>query len=114
MKIILDNCVHIGAKRFFVGHEVQHARDVGWKELSNGELIAKAAAAFEVLVTTDKKMRYEHNLEKLPLPIIELNTKFTRLQDLQTLAPFLEAALAATATHRFVSIHPDGTLELLA
>ncbi len=35
----------------------------GWDRLANGELIAAAeAAGFELLVTTDKNIRYQQNL----------------------------------------------------
>jgi hypothetical protein len=35
----------------------------GWDRLANGELIAAAeAAGFELLLTTDKNMRYQQNL----------------------------------------------------
>jgi hypothetical protein len=114
MRVLLDNCVHYKAKSLFVGHEVLHARDVGWRQLANGELLAEAAKAFDVLVTTDKKIRYEQNLERLPIPVLELNTRFTRLQDLQTLSPHLAAALNHTRTFRFVSIGPEGMIEKLA
>jgi predicted nuclease of predicted toxin-antitoxin system len=66
MKVLLDNCVHYKAKSLFTGHEVSHARDVGWRQLSNGELLAHAAGAFDVLITADKKIRYEQNLERIP------------------------------------------------
>ena len=115
MRIVLDNCVHYRAKSLFPsGHEVLHARDLGWRSLSNRQLIAKAAHQFEVLATTDKNIRYEHNLALLSVSVLELNSKFTRLQDLRTLQPFLAAALEATRSHRFVSVNPDGTLEKLA
>lgn len=114
MKGLLDNCVHYKAKRLFAVHEVSHACDMGWRQLSNGELLAKAAKAFDVLVTTDKKIRYEHNLERLPIPVVELNTQFTRLQDLQTLSPHLEATLSHIRQFRFVSIAVDGVIEKLA
>ena len=36
----------------------------GWDRLVNGELIAAAeAAGFELLLTTDKNMRYQQNLK---------------------------------------------------
>ena len=113
MKIVLDNCVHYGAKTLFPGHDVLHARDLGWRELSNGQLIAQAAAQFDVLATTDKKIRYEQNLSELPIAILELNTRFTRIADLLSLAPHIEAALNATAAFRFVSVRPDGQLDCL-
>lgn len=114
MKVLLDNRVHYKAKSFFVGHQVSHARDMGWRQLTNGELLGEAAKAFDVVVTTDKKIRYEHNLDRLPLSVVELNTRFTRLQDLQTLTPYLEAALNKTAMFRFISICADCVLEKLS
>ena len=42
---------------------VVEAIERGWDRLLNGELIAAAeAAGFEILLTTDKKMRYQQNL----------------------------------------------------
>ena len=114
MRVLLDNCVHYKAKSFFVGHEVLHARDVDWRKFTNGELLAQAAKTFDVLVTTDKKIRHEHNLERLPIPVLELNTRFTRLADLLTLSPYLESALSLTSQFRFVSIGTGGVIETLA
>jgi hypothetical protein len=43
-----------------VGHAVETAYERGWSSLENGELIAAAeAAGFEVLVTTDKNLKYQ-------------------------------------------------------
>lgn len=115
MKILLDNCVHVLARELFVGHEVLHARDLGWRDLSNGRLMAEAAAqSFDVLATTDKKIRHEHNLDLLPVAVLELASRFTRLADLRELTPHIERALAATRTHRFVSVSPDGEIQTLA
>jgi predicted nuclease of predicted toxin-antitoxin system len=113
VKLLLDNCVHYRAKSLFPGHEVTHARDVGWRALSNGELLAQAAKQFNVLVTTDKNIRNEHNLARLPISVLELNTRFTRIEDLRTLAPFLEVALAACGSYRFISVKADGTMDKL-
>ncbi len=113
MRILLDNCVHVKAKGLFRGHEVLHASDIGFEKLANGELMARAAKRFDVFVTTDKKIRYEHNLDKLPIALVELNTRLTRFDDLRTLEPHLEAALQHTKTHRFVSVASDGRCERL-
>jgi hypothetical protein len=45
------------------GHVVVEAIERGWDRLVNGELLAVAeAAGFDVLLTTDKNMRYQQNL----------------------------------------------------
>lgn len=113
MNILLDNCVPFRARELFPGHAVQHASEVGFETLSNGELLISAQSLFDLVVTTDKKMRHEHDLARLPIPIVELNTHFTRFEDLRTIQPFLESALAQIAKFRFVSVAADGTLERL-
>ena len=114
MKILLDNCLHYDTKALLAGHEVLHARDVGWQKLANGDLTAAAGKQFDVLITVDKKMRYEQNLAKLPISIIELNTKFGRLHELKAIAPFFEEALIRAKTEHFVVLHSDGRIEIIA
>jgi hypothetical protein len=56
MKILFDNGTPKPISRSLPGHEVTFARQIGWHELENGELIQKAEqAGYEVLVSTDKK-----------------------------------------------------------
>jgi len=114
VRILLDNCVPYRVRELFPGHEVVHTSDIGFENLYNGDLITQAATAgFDILVTTDKNIRYEHNLANVALPIVELNTRFTRFSDLRTLTPHLESALIASREFAFVSVGADGTLEKL-
>lgn len=115
MRLLLDNCVDLHAKPLFAGHDVVHVLDRGWDGLVNGKLITTAAdGGFQVLVTVDKNLRYQQNLEKLPLSVLELDVLKNRLEEIQRLAPFFPKALEQTARFRFVSIKPDGTIECLA
>lgn len=43
------------------GHDVVTAFEAGWAELSNGQLLDAAEARLDVLVTTDKQLRYQQN-----------------------------------------------------
>ena len=115
MKVLLDNCIDIRVKRLFAGHEVTHARDLGWRDLENGRLLTAAAnAGFAVMCTVDKNIRYQQNLSVLPLSIIELNVVRSRFVDIAQLAPFLATALEHAMTYRFVSVATDGRIEVLA
>jgi hypothetical protein len=63
MKILFDNGTPKPIARSLIGHEVTFARKIGWHELENGELIQKAEdAGFDVLLSTDKNIRYQQNL----------------------------------------------------
>lgn len=115
MRLLLDNCLDIHAKMLFAGHEVEHVLDRGWDSLANGRLLAAAAeAGFQAFVTVDKNLRYQQNLEKLPLTVIELDVLKNRMDEISRIAPFIPQALERAARFRFVSIKPDGTIECLA
>ena len=54
-------------------HLVTEARARGWEELGNGELLKQAEiAGFEVLVTTDKNLRHQQNLEGRKIALVVL------------------------------------------
>ena len=49
------------------------ARAQGWDRLENGELLSAAeAAGFEVLLTTDKNIRYQQNIQKRKIAVVAL------------------------------------------
>lgn len=50
------------------------AYERGWANLSNGEMLAAAEGAFDVLVTTDQNLRYQQNLGGRRLAILVLPT----------------------------------------
>lgn len=82
--------------------------------MQNGALLAAAAGQFDLLITTDQNLRHQQNLERLPIAVLELHTRDTRLAALRAFAPHLPAALSACTRFRFISLSPDGSLELLA
>jgi hypothetical protein len=64
MLILFDNGTPAPLRNALAGHIVVECFERGWDRLTNGELIAAAeAAGFELLLTTDKNMRYQQNLK---------------------------------------------------
>lgn len=71
MQILFDNGVPRGLARFLAGHSVEEARARGWEELKNGELIDAAdLAGFDLMVTTDKNIRYQQNLNARRIALV--------------------------------------------
>jgi hypothetical protein len=73
MKILFDNGTPKPIARRLTGHDVTHARQIGWHELENGKLIERAEqAGYDVLLSTDKNIRYQQNLigRKIALVIL--------------------------------------------
>jgi hypothetical protein len=58
---------------FLEDHMVKKAKDLGWDTLTNGELLKFAEeAGFEMLLTTDKNIRYQQNLIGRKIAILVL------------------------------------------
>jgi hypothetical protein len=73
MLVLFDNGAPRGLARFLTGHIVEESRARGREELSNGELIdAAEQAGFEVMVTTDKQIRYQQNLKARRIALVVL------------------------------------------
>lgn len=74
MLVLFDNGTPRTLARYLIErHTVTEARSRGWEELENGELLAQAeSAGFEVLVTTDKNLRYQQNLAARKIAIVVL------------------------------------------
>ena len=54
------------------------AYELGWSTLSNGELLAAAEGEFDVLITTDRNLRYQQNLAGRRLSVLILPTTSLR------------------------------------
>lgn len=75
MRVILDHNVPKRLRRFFFGIEVKTAREMEWAELTNGDLISAAERdGFDVMITADKNLEYQQNLEDRKLALIVLPT----------------------------------------
>jgi hypothetical protein len=73
MKILFDNGTPKPIARSLTGHEVVYARKIGWHELENGELIERAEqAGYDVLLSTDKNIRYQQNLSERKIALVVL------------------------------------------
>jgi hypothetical protein len=74
MLVLFDNGTPRTLARYLIDqYTVTEARARGWQELENGELLSRAeSAGFEVLITTDKNIRYQQNLAGRKIAIVVL------------------------------------------
>ena len=80
MRVLFDNGTPRGVAAALSGDTVEEARSHGWDTLRNGELLdAAEAAGFDVLVTTDRNIRYQQNLSGRRLAIVVLDKARWRL-----------------------------------
>ena len=74
MRILFDQGTPAPLRQLLSAHGVSTAYEMGWSELENGDLLAAAEAGFDVLVTTDKNLRYQQDLTGRNLAILVLPT----------------------------------------
>ena len=72
MLVLFDNGTPRDLARYLIDcHTVTEARARGWAELENGELLTVAeAAGFDVILTTDRNLRYQQNLGGRKITIV--------------------------------------------
>jgi len=64
-------------------HTSVPAKARGWERLTNGDLLKAAEeAGFDVLLTTDRRIRYQQNLagRKIAIVVLAGSTKWTRVR----------------------------------
>jgi hypothetical protein len=71
MRVLFDQGTPIGIAGSLSGHEVTEVIELGWDRISNGELLKMAEAeGFDLLLTTDKRIRYQQNLTGRKIAIV--------------------------------------------
>jgi predicted nuclease of predicted toxin-antitoxin system len=74
MRILFDQGTPEPLRYHLIGHQVATVFELGWSELTNGELLARAEKSNDLLITTDQQMRYQQNLAGRELAIVVLMT----------------------------------------
>jgi hypothetical protein len=82
VRILFDQGTPIPLRESLPQHEVSTAYERGWSTLKNGELLDVAEReGFEVLVTTDSRLRYQQNFGARRVAIVcLLSTSWPRIR----------------------------------
>ncbi len=89
MRILLDESLPKDLSTLLVGHEIATVRSAGWSGIKNGRLLTLAATRFDVFVTADRNIEFQQNLSVLPIAIVVLMVRRTRIQAIEPIVPDL-------------------------
>jgi hypothetical protein len=93
--VLFDHGTPKGLARALSGHTIQTAQARGWDTLSNGALLdAAEEAGFELLLTTDRRIRHQQNLRVRRIALVVL-TGSTRWSCVRQHAARIAAAVAS-------------------
>ncbi len=113
MKILFDHCVPAPLRQSFPAHEVRTTAQMGWEELQNGQLLASAAATFEVFLTVDKNLKHQQNLGTIHVAVVILDTVKNTLDSLLPLVPAVESVLPTLRPGQIVEIDSAGKITII-
>jgi len=97
MKLLLDEQVPKRLADYFpANYSVCTAQQMGWASTKNGALLQLAFEnEFGAVLTADKNMEYQQNVEALLVTVIVMAPRFNRLDDLVPLVPSVLKILSA-------------------
>ncbi len=105
MKILLDECVTKRFKIHLEGYQVFTVRELGQGGIKNGRLMAFCVENnFDILLTIDKNLMYQQNLEKYPITIVVLNCFTSKVEELITFLPSFRRQIDQFEKHRAYTI----------
>jgi hypothetical protein len=93
LRVLLDECVDARLAASLASIDVRTVADQGWLGISNGKLLALAAAEFDVFVTVDRNLAFQQHLPQFDIAVILLRAKTNRIADLVALVPELVSVI---------------------
>ncbi len=88
MKILLDECITKRLKNYLKEFEVYTIGELKLSGIKNDKLIAYCLEnGFDILLTIDKNLMFQQNLEKYPITIIVFNSSSSKLDELISFLP---------------------------
>jgi hypothetical protein len=74
--------------------------------ITNGQLLNRAAAEFDVFVTVDRNLPFQQHLPKFDIAVILLRAKTNRVVDLVALVPELVSIIPTAKTGVVTAVGP--------
>jgi hypothetical protein len=105
VKLLLDENLPHQLRLELLGYECFTAAYMSWSGIENGELLRLAAGAgFDAVITNDRGLEHEQNLDQLPVAVIVLPAQANTIEAIRPLYPQLFAALAKLHAREFVKV----------
>jgi len=96
MKILLDECVTKRLKDSLEDLDVFTVSGLGLSGLKNGNLLDYCSKnEIDILLTIDKNLMHQQNLDKFPVTIVVLNSATSKLEELLKFLPDHDRTLSS-------------------
>jgi hypothetical protein len=109
MKLLLDECVTRTLKRDLVGHEVLTVVEAGFTGLKNGALLQAASGGFDVLITVDRNLEYQQNIDRLQIAVLVVVAQGITYDHLKPMVSQIEEAVKLIRPGEMIRIEDSKT-----
>lgn len=86
-------------RRLLSSHSCTSVQAEGWSGIRNSDLLQRAEARFDLLITSDQNLRYQQNLASSGIAILELSTN--DLRRIQAASVLIEEAIEKIQSNEF-------------
>ncbi|MBC7651055.1 MAG: DUF5615 family PIN-like protein [Deinococcales bacterium] len=105
MKILPDECVTKRLKKYLEEFEIYTITELRLSGIKNGKLITYCVENnFDILLTIDKNLLFQQNLDKYPVTIVILNCFTSKIEELITFLPSLKLQIDGLQKHKAYTI----------
>lgn len=110
MKVLFDKGVPVRLRRALAELAITTVQELGWDELANGALLAKAQGEYDVLISTDSNIKYQQNLLDYDIALIVLRAFNTKLESYLPLVLEIQLAIQTIRPGDVVYLYADPKL----
>lgn len=110
MKLLLDECLPKDLLRDFAPHVVEHVKGSALEGLQNGELLAEAQHAYDVLITVDANIYHQQKVAQFNLAVVVLRAYRNAYEFLLDTVPEACVALQQIQPGQIVYVWADERL----
>jgi len=101
MKILLDECVTKRLKTHLDTFEVFTVIELNISGIKNGKLLNYCVEhSFDILLTIDKNLMFQQNLDQYPLTIVVLDCQTSKIEELVTFLPIFKSKVKSFLKHK--------------
>jgi predicted nuclease of predicted toxin-antitoxin system len=92
-RVLFDENLPRQLRRNLAEFFIRTVQEEGWGSFKNGQLLRRAESTFQVLVTADRRMKYQQNLASFSIGVVVVKTPRLRLHTLLTVIDELRTAI---------------------
>ena len=101
MKILLDECVTKRLKKHLNNFDVFTVRELNLSGIKNGKLMTYCSDnKFDILLTIDKNLMFQQNLENYPVTIVVFNSLSSKIEELVLFVPSFKNQINSFEKHK--------------